>query len=168
MSFLTTKKTDGANGLQLNGSVVNLLATDIVMIAGGVNSTLKSKGTMVWGGSGKPCGLLQIGKLNSFFTLCEPSEKIDPQEAKRAVERMPGYRRKRYETQLFKARAQKGQSTYYLVSRAAAIVAYAGGRNISNLLVPVGGTRAVRGTGKKLLAQYIGFAPVPAMFAEKG
>jgi len=167
VSFLTQRKTDGANELQLSGNVMNLLATDIVMMAGGVNSTLESGGGITWGGSGKPCRLTQIGKLNSFFTLCEPGEKIDPKEAERVLNRMPGYRRKRYDAELARARTGKGRpTTYYLVSRAAAVVAYASGRSIRNLLVPVGGTRAVRGTGKKLPAQYVGFVPAWLMFED--
>ena len=80
---------------------------------------------------------------------------------------MPNYRRKRYDAELVRRKSGKGRpTTYYVVSRMTAIVAYAIGWNISNLLVPVGGTRAVRGTGKKLPAQYVGFVPVWLMFDE--
>lgn len=180
MSFLTQGKQikaqtgsvgairpNGAEMLQLSGYVKNLLDTDIVVMTGNVNSTLVSGGGITWRGSGRLTKLVLAGKLNSFFPLFKVIPPMGAEEAERWLNRMPLYRLKHYEMALKGTLPRKGQENYYVVSREAVLVAYGSyGRSLNNLLIPVGGTRVVRGTGKKTLAQYIGLMPAWLMFEE--
>lgn len=153
--------------LQLSGYVTNLLDTDIVVMTGNVNSTLVSGGGIRWRGSGKLTKPVPVGRLNGFFPLFKAIPAMSAEEAERRLDRMPLYRFKYYEAALEETLPRKGRENYYVVSREAALVAYGSyGRSLSNLLIPVGGTRMVRGTGKKTLAQYVGLMPAWLMFEE--
>lgn len=162
MTELLKTKEDQKNALELSGYVKNLLGVDIVMMVGGVRSTLKSGGGIKWRGSGKPEKLTTVGRLNGFFALCEPAVKIGEAEAERILEKMPSRQYRRYERHLSTGLRDKDEPmVYHIVSRKAAIVARDRCRDLRDLLVPVGGFHS----DKKVF--YVGFAPAWMLFEEK-